>query len=193
MAMDKIILRKQARASRNSMPSELILRKSARIAASFKNRLFPELNAPKCVMIYLSTQSEVKTSGIIRFLTEKGIKIYVPCITDGVIIPVKYTKGCALVKGAFKIKEPVKKIKPLTPKCISLIIIPGIAFDTKGNRVGFGKGFFDSFLSKLPPKTLKVALAFEKQIVRSIPSDSHDIKMDYIITEDRIIKCGASK
>lgn len=193
MTVDKIILRKQARASRNSMPSELILRKSARIASAFISRLFPELNAPKCVMIYLSTQSEVKTSGIIRFLTEKGIAIYVPCITDGIITPVKYTKGCELTKGAFRIKEPVKKIKPRTPKCINLVIIPGIAFDTKGNRIGFGKGFFDRFLDKLPPKTLKVALAFEKQIVKLIPSDNLDIKMDYIITEDRIINCGASK
>jgi 5-formyltetrahydrofolate cyclo-ligase len=191
--MEKHILRKQTRAARDAMPEELILRKSAKIVSVFKDHFFPMLKTPKCAMIYLSTQSEVKTSGLIRYLSEKGVEIYVPCVDDGMIIPVKYTKGCALSRGAYKIKEPVKKIKPRTPRCISLVIIPGIAFDAKGNRVGFGKGFFDHFLKKLPSSAIKTALAFEKQIVRTVPSDRHDVKMDYIITEDRIINCGGSK
>ena len=175
------------------MPKELILRKSAKITTAFKARFFPFIKAPKCAMVYLSTQSEVKTAAIINHLADNGTGIFVPCLDNGVITPVKYTRGCRLSKGAFKIKEPVKKIKPKTPKCIEMVVVPGIAFDPRGNRVGFGKGFFDRFLKKLGPSSIKVALAFEKQIVKAVPSQPHDVRMNYIITEDRIINCGNNK
>src|ERR1017187_3651380 len=115
--MEKYILRRQARALRDKMPKELILRKSAKITTAFKSRFFPHIKTPKCAFVYLSTQSEVRTLAIINHLIDNGIGVYVPCVDGGTIQPVKYTKGCRLSKGAFKIKEPVKRIKPKTPRC----------------------------------------------------------------------------
>lgn len=175
------------------MPKELILRKSAKITSAFKNDFLAGKKLPKCAMVYLSTQSEVRTSAIINYLLEKSVRLYVPCLENGLIVPVKYTKGCRLSKGAFKINEPIKKLRARAPKCIELVLVPGIAFDLKGSRVGFGRGYFDRFLKRLPASAVITALSFEKQIVKSIPADKHDIKMDYIITENRIIKCGAAK
>lgn len=191
--MDKQILRKQAGAIRNSISKALILSRSAKISSKFRKIFLPSLKNIKCAMVYMSTQSEVKTSGIIRLLSDKGIKIFVPCLSGGKIIPSLYTMGCAVTRGAYNIKEPVMKNKPSAKNCINLVLIPGLAFDQKGNRLGFGKGFFDRYLKQLPSSAVKTALAFEMQIVKSVPSKRHDIKMDYIITEDRIINCGGKK
>jgi 5-formyltetrahydrofolate cyclo-ligase len=188
--MDKTSVRKKVRIVRDSMPKELILRKSARIASKFKNELYPAIPPAKCAMVYLSTQSEVKTSGLINFLLSAGITLYVPCLENGSIIPVRYTRGCSLKKGAFKIKEPAKKLRASTPKCIGLVLVPGIAFDKNGHRIGFGKGFYDKFLKKLPKKAVKVGIAFDNQLVASITHEPHDVHMDYILTEKDIIHAG---
>ena len=81
---------------------------------------------------------------------------------------------------------------------IDLAIVPGIAFDEQCNRLGYGKGFYDKLFNKLAKRLNSqrsavsgriIALAYEEQIVESIPADSHDIKMDKIITDKRIIDC----
>ncbi|MEA1928692.1 MAG: 5-formyltetrahydrofolate cyclo-ligase, partial [Candidatus Auribacterota bacterium] len=71
-----------------------------------------------------------------------------------------------------------------------IIIVPGAAFDMGGKRIGMGKAYYDNFLRTVRPDTRKIALAFEKQIIDSIPSESHDVKMDLIITEKRVVYCG---
>ena len=73
---------------------------------------------------------------------------------------------------------------------MDLIIVPGIVFDVKGNRLGFGKGYYDRFLSPSANfKAVKIGLAYEFQVVPKIDAQPHDITMDYIITEKRIIDC----
>ncbi|MEI7541744.1 MAG: 5-formyltetrahydrofolate cyclo-ligase [bacterium] len=191
--MDKTILRKKYRLLRDKLSSRQILQKSDEIAACFIDVFYPLIKKPKAVMIYISTQSEVSTSEIIQYLLQKRIKVYVPCIDNGIIIPVLYTKSCSLVKGAFNIEEPKKKTKLPRTTNLDLIIAPGIAFDNKGNRIGFGKGFFDKFLATLDTTSIKLALAFETQLVKKISSAKHDMKMDYIITEKRLISCGVFK
>lgn len=191
--MDKTISRKKYRLLRDKLSSRQILKKSDEIAACFIEVFYPLIKKPKTVMIYISTQSEVSTSEIIQYLLQKRINVYVPCIDKGIIIPVLYTKSCSLVKGAFNIEEPKKKTKLPRTTNLDLIIAPGIAFDNKGNRIGFGKGFFDKFLATLDTTSIKLALAFETQLVKKISSAKHDIKMDYIITEKRLIPCGVFK
>ncbi|GAH14369.1 unnamed protein product [marine sediment metagenome] len=70
-----------------------------------------------------------------------------------------------------------------------MVIVPGVVFDRKGNRLGFGGGFYDRFLGKLSDRTKLVALAFELQLVDNVSSQSHDIAVDYLITERGIINC----
>jgi len=72
-------------------------------------------------------------------------------------------------------------------ECIDIAIIPGVAFDEKGGRIGSGEGYYDRLIPKLPITTRKVALAFENQIIRQIQMESHDKHVDIIITEKRII------
>jgi len=70
---------------------------------------------------------------------------------------------------------------------LDLVIVPGVAFDRKGHRLGFGAGYYDRFLPKLRPGVKKIAVAFEVQLVDSVPAEEHDIRMDAILTEEQLI------
>jgi 5-formyltetrahydrofolate cyclo-ligase len=89
--------------------------------------------------------------------------------------------------GSYGILEPrTEKIRKTNVEDIDLIIVPGVAFDEKGNRLGHGKGFYDRLLKKT--KATVIGLAFEFQILENIPTDKNDVPVDMIITEKRIIR-----
>ena len=90
-----------------------------------------------------------------------------------------------LSTGAYGILEP-REIKIALPEDIQVAIIPGIAFDKKGYRIGYGKGYFDRLLPKM--NALKIALAFDFQLLDELPREKHDVKMDMIITDKRILR-----
>jgi len=144
-----------------------------------------EYNDALVVMSYISLDIEVDTKEFIKNELLKKKSIVVPFIEEG-NIKVSKLNDLDLVEGGFKVLEPKKKEK--YDGKIDLVVVPGIAFDLNGARVGFGKGFYDKFLSGF--NGLKIGLAFEEQIVDSIPSEEHDVKMDMIITDKRTIRCG---
>jgi len=93
-----------------------------------------------------------------------------------------------LAPGPRGVKEPnPKKCKKVPIKCIDIAIIPGIAFDEKGGRIGTGRGYYDRLMPRLPITTRKVALTMEAQLVPQIPMESHDRYVDIVITEERVI------
>lgn len=75
------------------------------------------------------------------------------------------------------------------PPEIDLVVVSGVAFDQKGNRLGYGGGFYDRFLRRLKPGTTMVGLAFELQIKEEVYPEDHDYPIDWVITENRIVKC----
>ena len=90
--------------------------------------------------------------------------------------------------GPRNILEPdPERCKIIPIERIDIAIIPGVALDEKGGRIGSGEGYYDRFIGKLPITTRKVALSLECQIVQQVPMESHDRFMDIIITEDRVI------
>lgn len=92
-----------------------------------------------------------------------------------------------LERGAFGVMEPKGKQHIIQPSEVELIIVPGRAFSITGQRLGRGKGYYDRFLSR--SKALKVALAYDFQVVDELPVEEHDQAVDYIITQTRIIDC----
>ncbi len=83
--------------------------------------------------------------------------------------------------------------RPLVPRMIDLVIVPGLAFDTAGNRLGRGGGFYDRFLRRLRRSTATVGLAFDAQIVESVPTGDLDFGMDTIVTDRRVCQTGGSR
>ena len=132
------------------------------------------------VFIYLSDRYEVDTSEVIRESIKLGKNVYCPVIRGGNIVPGAFSSG--LKPGAFGIPEPMDVS---ARNGFDVIIIPGTAFDKNGNRIGRGGGHFDRFLAKTAGK--KIALAFDFQIVDKIDTESNDVPVDMILTEERII------
>ncbi len=139
------------------------------------------------VMIYISAFKEPSTDGIISRLYADNKRIVVPISnTDTFTITPSYlTCPDKLIEGAYGIKEPAECIEA-DISGIDLALIPGIAFDENGARLGFGKGYYDRFLSDF--NGIKAGICYDFQLLEHVPSSPHDVKMDIIITEKRIMQ-----
>lgn len=182
--MEKETLRKLMKERRKALTDREIAEKSAAV----QKKLFslPEFANAKTVMTYISAFREVSTDGIINRLFECKKRVAVPVSnTDSITLTPSYISGTAeLVRGAYGIKEP-SVIRECTVSDIDIIIVPGIAFDVRKNRMGFGKGYYDRLL--YGSDAIKIGLCYDFQLLDIIPSDKHDIPMDIIITEERIV------
>lgn len=136
----------------------------------------------RVVAIYNSMKDEVDTSYLIKEAIKEKI-ILLPKVTGNKIVFIKINKGTKYLKSDFGVLEPIGDIYN---DIIDLIIVPGLGFDNKLNRLGFGMGYYDNFLSQ--EDIYKIGLCFDEQIVDSIPTESHDIKMNMIITKNRVYK-----
>lgn len=182
--MDKVTIRKKMLSSRNGMSRKEIEDKSAAIA----RKLFrcPVFKKAKRVMFYAAFKNEVETSAMIKRALDEKKEVFVPRVEGSEILAVKISCCGELSHGSFGIKEPRGTAKPLHASDLKFgaIIIPGIAFDTECNRLGFGKGYYDRFLARAAG--LKIGLAYGFQITEKLPVSKNDIKTDMVITEEKI-------
>lgn len=151
----------------------------------------PEFENAKTVSFFVSIRNEVSTQEMIRKALLMGKKVVVPCVDwrKSEMQMSEILSPAELVVKKFSLLEP-KSPKPFPVKKIDLIVVPGLAFDEKRQRIGYGKGFYDDFLAKLKKSNKKaksIGLAFDFQILKKIPTTSIDKKVDKIITEKRII------
>ena len=183
----KADIRKFSLKTRNSLSKKQIKSKSAAIA----KKLFslPEFKKADVIFTYVSFGSEVGTHEIIKKSLALGKTVAVPVadFKKRKLIPVEFTSFSALKKSRFGVPEPdLKKSRKIPASSIDLIIVPGVAFDLKRNRIGYGKGFYDGFLSR-NSGIKNVAFAFGLQIFRKIPSGKADMKVMKILGEKRTI------
>ena len=152
-----------------------------------EERLFslPEFKAANVVMFFASFRSEVDTEPMIRRALTFGKRVILPKVQGAGLALFEIANIDKDVSpGAWGIPEP-HETRPVRLDEIELIIVPGAAFDCRGNRLGYGAGFYDKLLAAFRKTT--VALAFEAQIVPQVPADLHDIPIKKIITERRVI------
>lgn len=137
----------------------------------------------KRIFLYNSLSDEVQTSEFIeKWAGEKDI--YLPAIENDTIVLKKYTPSATFSKSALGILEPSGD-NFSDYKKIDLIIVPGVAFDRQMNRLGRGKGYYDRFLTGLIVP--KMGICFDFQLLDKIPSDSNDVKMNYLVSENELI------
>ena len=174
---------------RNSLSRQEFLEKSLSIRKNLES--IKEYSNAKTVMYYVSFDSEVDTHDLIRNSLGKKTVI-VPKVEYGKIEPSLIIAFDNLIAAQpFGILEPIEIMK-IANKNIDAVIVPGIAFDMEGYRIGYGMGYYDVFLKKVP-KALKIGLAYELQIVENIPREDHDVPVDIIVTEKRVITCHQTK
>ena len=158
-----------------------------------ENRLFEFANflEAKIALLYINNENEVFSKDIIKRTFDYN-KIVVLPLKNADAKKINLYKvdniNSHLQEGMDGILEPdPQQCKAVPVDCIDIAIIPGIAFDEKGGRIGPGDGFYDRLIPSLPITTRKVALAFDDQVITHVPTESHDRYVDIIITENRII------
>jgi 5-formyltetrahydrofolate cyclo-ligase len=158
-----------------------------------ENRLFDFANFVEAniTMLYISCPGEVSSRNIITYCLDYRKIIVLPAF-DPQKFRIRLFKIDNIEKdlksGSRGMLEPdTARCKPVPVECLDIAIIPGIAFDEKGGRIGSGEGYYDRFIPKLPITTRKVSIAFEDQIIPQIPMESHDKHVDIIITNERTI------
>lgn len=182
---------------RNSLSEDEIKSKSGIIQKKLWKLI--EDHGFQSVMFYIAFGSEVRTQDCINEALKKGLNVIVPiCIKSEhfhkELLPSKLSDPFSeLTEGTYRILEPKPEfIRPFPPNKIDIVVVPGVAFDEKCYRIGYGAGYYDRFLPKCN-KSLLVALAYEIQIVEDVFHDEWDVPVDYIITEDRIISKNESE
>lgn len=149
--------------------------------------LIDEFQRAKSVCTFLSAFKEPETGGIIKALTDRGCAVAVPIThTDTGLLTLSYIDGTdSLISGAYGISEP-RRVKEARIENIDAVLVPGLAFDRGGGRMGFGKGYYDRLLHS--SCSVKIGLCYDFQIIDSVPVQEHDVIMDFIVTEKEIIK-----
>ncbi|MEE8179871.1 MAG: 5-formyltetrahydrofolate cyclo-ligase [bacterium] len=190
-------IRQEFLKKRNNLSRDEIKSKSEKI----EKELFflPEFQRAKTVMFYVSFRSEVETEKMTRNALKLKKKIVIPVVYGEKIVvsEIKNLKK-ELTKGSFGIKEPKKEFRRrVNQKEIDLVVVPGVVFDKRGGRLGYGRGYYDRFLrSKSIISRMShsrqcalIGLAFDLQIARKIPLVKGDMKVDKIVTESGIVDC----
>jgi len=172
-------LRQQPESSRN--------KKSLAIGRRlFRTRLY---RRAKRLLCYAAIGGEVQTREILEKALSDGKEVFVPVVTDRsrrrmVVAQVKDLEKDLAHKGHYGIAHPLRLSSREIPlSTLDLLILPGVAFDGQGNRLGRGGGYFDRFLSRVPPSVPRVGLAFRFQVVAKLPSETHDQPVSRVITE----------
>ncbi|MCH1520856.1 MAG: 5-formyltetrahydrofolate cyclo-ligase [SAR324 cluster bacterium] len=146
------------------------------------------------IHIFLSKADEPETSQIIELAWKSGKQIGVPCVLPDTLelFHSQLNSFEDLRPSALGVLEPSpEKRISLTPESFDLVIVPGVAFDRQGGRLGYGKGYYDRFLDQ--SLAFRLALAFDFQLLETVPTEAHDVPMDGILTENGIYFCGDSQ
>lgn len=147
----------------------------------------------RSVMVYLPFRGEVPTDLIVRKTLDLGKVVSAPVTlrAERRLEPYRLTgRPDEFRRGAYGILEPdPARCEPVLPGTIDLVVVPGVAFDRSGGRLGYGGGYYDRFLAGEAVGALRVALAFEVQLsAEPLPLDAHDLRMDLLVTERRILR-----
>ena len=189
--MRKQEIRKKMLGIRRLQPKETRRKLSLMIWKRLKS--LDEFSGAESVLFYLSLPDEVDTEKMIKESIRIGKKVLVPVTDTGKrTIKPSWLKNYEkeLEPGPYGILEPKSECRRIAGnEEVKLVIVPGIAFDRSGARLGFGAGFYDRFLKEFGYGA-SVGLAFDFQITHRLPRGPHDVPMDIIVTPNRVITCG---
>lgn len=198
----KIELRKEMEEIRSSITSEERQEKQLRIHERMtklcSDRLLgsglEDASVPPTIMTYMPFRSEPDVAPLMEWCWQQGIRVLVPkVVADTKTMNLHIIHAYEdLESGAWGIREPRSDVPvELDLSTISMIVVPGLAFDMDFGRLGYGGGFYDRFMQLFAARGLKrpfaVAAAFDKQLIPGVPSSWHDFRVDGIVTESKMV------
>ena len=187
LSMDKSQIRKRYKKLRKELSETEVMDKSLLIA----NRCIELPIWEKQIFhlfLSLEDQNEVDTALILNLLQGKDKEVVVPKIIDPEQLQhILLTDQTPFQKNSLGIPEPVSGIQ-IEPSKIDVVFVPLLAFDNKGNRIGYGKGYYDRFLARCKPECIKIGLSFYEVEQDSFPMEATDIPLDYCVTPEQLFR-----
>ena len=176
----KKVIRERIRSLRCGFDSVWIEQASPLVTG--KVLALPQFESARVVSCYLSLPHEVQTQDLIERCWQSGKRVCVPSLekTSRDYELAWLEAGEETTRGPVKIRQP-KKIRRAQPADVDLMIVPAMAFDRRGNRLGHGYGHYDRLMAKCPG--YKIGLVFEVQIVDEVPVEAQDVSVDIVVTE----------
>lgn len=174
-------LREELKATRNKLSDEQVKDLSHQIFLNLK----PIIDNTNCnkFFVYNSFSSEAKTDEILLYLLNSNKQVFLPRVEQKQMVAVRLTKTAKFKTSNFGIDEPVGETEDINN---FVAIVPCLAVDEKGNRLGYGGGFYDKFLKN--KTSTKIAICFDFQLVKKIDSSPFDVQMDFVVTENKLKK-----
>jgi 5-formyltetrahydrofolate cyclo-ligase len=176
-------------ALRNSKPTAELDQLSSRITARLLD--LPTLKEARIISTYLDIGSEVRTRGLVEWAVGNSKKIIVPVVDKAQqrLIFSEFRTPEELERGAHGIQEPKREFRrPIALEQADVILVPGVAWDQKGFRIGYGAGYYDRSINALRTHVTTIGLAYEFQFISNVPRSRYDRRVDRIVTESRIIE-----
>ncbi len=187
-------LRKQILQCRKEIPVDMRAEKSKRIVDHLlQSSLYQEA---RFVFSFVPFGDEVNIRPVLEQAVQVGKRLAIPKTLSSprelVLYP--FEGWDQLIAGVYGILEPdPEKGTVVDPADIDLILMPGVAFDRQGGRLGYGGGYYDRFLASLPQLPPLLAPCFTEQMVEQVPTEGHDIQVDMLITDEEIMECAKSR
>lgn len=177
----KAELRRAALARRDALPADRRAEASRRVADAVL--AMPALAGARLVGAFWPIRSEIDPRPIAEGLFARGQRVVLPQVTPGGLVFREWRAGEALVRGGFGLSEPRSDLPPLDPDAL---VVPLAAFDRQGQRIGYGRGYYDGAITRLSAlhPVLTVGIAFACQEVEHVPAEPHDRPLDHVVTED---------
>jgi 5-formyltetrahydrofolate cyclo-ligase len=181
----KNALRQQVIARRDALPAARRAAASTAIAARVAG--MRDWGEARCVLAYMSMGSEFDTAALIRAILDAGRWLSLPRVNKSarrLDLYRVHDTGRDLVSGTWGIREPdPERCEPLDGADVDLVLVPGVAFDARGGRLGYGGGYYDRLLPGVLPHAVRIAAAFQEQLVERVPLEDHDAVMDFVVTD----------
>ncbi len=187
--MNKNELRRLMLDQRKKLSQEQVNIASEAIVDAIKNlSLFKQ---SKIIMSYMPFGNEVNVLPLNQWILDQGMSLCIPRVVSGTEMDAVKIESLNhdLIKSRLGILEPNLMAEPVDVSKIELILVPGLAFDRDGNRLGHGKGYYDRFLAKCSTKTFLLGLAYSFQFFDKIPFDPYDIRIKGLVTENQQVLC----
>ena len=169
---------------RDAMTAGARAQASARIAAAVEVRLVARCAPGATIGLYAGKGTEVDTAPLAAAVARHGLAVAYPRVQAGsrTLAFHAVTEEALAVVPPFGLREPRPDAPPVALEAIAAFVVPGLAFDRAGGRLGWGRGYYDATLAQVPG-ALRIGVAFDCQLVERIPAEAHDISLHYIITE----------
>jgi 5-formyltetrahydrofolate cyclo-ligase len=188
--MRKPITRRTVLLRRDTMPELARIAASDLIADSVM-QLIARFPAGEVIALYAPKGTEVDTSRIDAFARMRKLRVVYPRVVDGSkLLAFHETTIDELHEGHFSLREPSPDAPAVEISQIAAFIVPGLAFDRHGGRIGWGHGYYDVTLASANPQAVRIGVSFECQLVDQAPRDPHDIHLHHVVTEAAVYRAA---